>query len=118
MLEQRWCINGRIQAQELTEDEMLDAVKFGFDAFQPVITAINELKEKVGNTAWTISERSDEYKSLESDLERFADQITETLKISSKLERYAAMDAIKLMHVHQLLMRLNYNWHGLVKSLM
>ncbi|NMA32905.1 MAG: polyribonucleotide nucleotidyltransferase, partial [Alphaproteobacteria bacterium] len=83
------------EAQELTEDEMLDAVKFGFDAFQPVITAINELKEKVGNTAWTISERSDEYKSLESDLERFADQITETLKISSKLERYAAMDAIK-----------------------
>src|SRR5574344_1244049 len=46
------------EAGELTEDEMLGAVKFGFDAFQPVINAINELKEKVGNAAWTISERS------------------------------------------------------------
>ena len=83
------------EAGELTEDEMLGAVKFGFDAFQPVIAAINELKEKVGNAAWTISERSAEYKSLESDLERFADQISEALKISAKMERYAAMDAIK-----------------------
>ncbi|MFA7187951.1 MAG: polyribonucleotide nucleotidyltransferase [Alphaproteobacteria bacterium] len=83
------------EAGELSEDEMLGAVKFGFDAFQPVINAINELKEKVGNAAWDVAERAPEYKAMESDLERFADQIGEALKISAKQERYAALDAIK-----------------------
>ena len=83
------------EAGELTEDEMLGAVKFGFDAFQPVIDAINELKEQAGKQAWDVAERAPEYKALESDLERFADQISEALKISAKLERYAALDAIK-----------------------
>ncbi len=83
------------EAGELTEEEMLGAVKFGFDAFQPVIAAINELKEKAGNETWAIVERSEEYKRIESDLERFADRISEALTIAAKMERYSALNAIK-----------------------
>ena len=84
------------EAGELSEDEMLGAVKFGFEAFQPVIAAINELKEKAGKDAWTVLERNAEYKQMESDLERFADRIASALTIAAKMERYAALDAIKL----------------------
>ncbi|MCL1892042.1 MAG: polyribonucleotide nucleotidyltransferase [Alphaproteobacteria bacterium] len=83
------------EAGELSEEEMLGAVKFGYEAFQPVIAAIAELKEKVGKAAWAVSQRSDEYKQMESDLERFADRIAEALTIAAKMERYAALDAIK-----------------------
>lgn len=83
------------EAGELTEEEMLGAVKFGFDAFQPVIDAINELKEKAGQELWAVSERSEEYKRMESDLERFVDRISEALTIPAKMERYSALNAIK-----------------------
>jgi polyribonucleotide nucleotidyltransferase len=83
------------EAGELTEDEMLGAVKFGFEAFQPVINAINELKEKAARPAWAVAKRQDEYRQMESDLERFKDRIAEALTISAKMERYSAMDAIK-----------------------
>lgn len=83
------------EAGELTEEEMLGAVKFGFDAFQPVIAAINELKEKAGQEPWAVLERSEEYKRMESDLERFADRISEALTIPAKMERYSALNAIE-----------------------
>lgn len=83
------------EAGELTEEEMLGAVKFGFDAFQPIIAAINELKEKAGQESWVVSERSEEYKRMESDLERFVDRISEALTIPAKMERYSALNAIK-----------------------
>lgn len=83
------------EAGELTEEEMLGAVKFGFDAFQPIIAAINELKEKAGQESWVVSERSEEYKRMESDLERFVDRISEALTIPAKMERYSALNTIK-----------------------
>jgi len=83
------------EAGELSEDEMLSAVKFGFDSFQPVIKAINELTEKAGHEKWVATERSAEYKTLEHDLERFAPEITSALTIAAKLERYAALDEVK-----------------------
>ncbi|MDR0967434.1 MAG: polyribonucleotide nucleotidyltransferase [Rickettsiales bacterium] len=83
------------EAGELTEEEMLGAVKFGFDAFQPVIGAINELKEAAGKAAWDVLGQPAEYVQLESDLERFADRISDALTIAAKMDRYAEMDAIK-----------------------
>ena len=44
------------EADFLTEQQMLDAVKFGHDAFQPVIKLIEELKAAAGKPAWKTTE--------------------------------------------------------------
>ncbi|MCL2369320.1 MAG: hypothetical protein FWC83_01440 [Alphaproteobacteria bacterium] len=49
---------------ELDEKITLGAIKFGFDAFQPVIKLIDELKEKAGKDAWEVATVSDEYKTI------------------------------------------------------
>lgn len=83
------------EAGQLSEDEMLGAVKFGFDAFQPVIAAIDELKEKAGKAAWAVRERAVEYIALEKDLEQFASAIESALKVADKMARQDAFAAIK-----------------------
>ena len=44
------------EADMLTEKQMLDAIKFGHKAMQPVIKIIKELKEEAGKTEWEIPE--------------------------------------------------------------
>ncbi|MFI3242512.1 MAG: polyribonucleotide nucleotidyltransferase [Alphaproteobacteria bacterium] len=52
------------EAQELSEEIMLGAVTFGFEAFQPVIAMINELKKDAGKEAWVAPEFPTEYFEL------------------------------------------------------
>jgi polyribonucleotide nucleotidyltransferase len=52
------------EAQELSEQIMLGAVKFGHEAFQPVINAIIELAEHAAKEPWPLSEKTDEEKAL------------------------------------------------------
>ncbi len=52
------------EAQELSEEVMLGAVTFGFEAFQPVIAMINELKAEAGKEAWVAPEFPAEYFEL------------------------------------------------------
>lgn len=40
------------EANELSEETMLNAVMFGFDSFQPVIDLIEDLKKEAGKEAW------------------------------------------------------------------
>ena len=80
---------------ELDEKTTLGAVKFGFDAQQPVIAAINELAEKVGKEAWTVAEHSDEYKAMSKDFEQFSSEIETALSIKEKLER---LDTLAQIH--------------------
>lgn len=40
------------EANELSEETMLNAVMFGFDSFQPVIDMINDLVKEAGKEAW------------------------------------------------------------------
>lgn len=72
---------------ELDETTTLGAVKFGFDAQQVVINAINELTEKVGKERWATPENSAEYVTMKSDFEQFANQIESALQIKEKLVR-------------------------------
>ena len=83
------------EAGELSEDEMLGAVKFGFDAFQPVIAAIVELTAKAGKDKWVARERSSEYQVLEKQLETFTPDIESALTIAAKMDRYSALDTVK-----------------------
>ena len=72
---------------ELDEKTTLGAVKFGFDAQQDVIKAINELKEKVAKPTWNIAEKSDVEKKIEKFCEKYAAEIESALGIKEKMER-------------------------------
>ncbi len=72
---------------ELDEKTTLGAVKFGFDAQQAVIHAINELTAKAGKERWTTPEKTSEYIAMESDFEQFAPAIEGALLIKEKLVR-------------------------------
>ncbi|MBD5400532.1 polyribonucleotide nucleotidyltransferase [bacterium] len=72
---------------ELDEKTVLGAVKFGFDAQQAVINAINELAAKAGKERWAVPEKSPEYVAMESAFEKFAGDIENALGIKEKLDR-------------------------------
>lgn len=79
---------------ELDEATTLGAVKFGFDAQQAVIRAINELKEKAGKEQWPVEERSPEYVEMEKAFEKFAPEIESALGIKEKLVRLDTLSSI------------------------
>ena len=79
---------------ELDEATVLGAVKFGFEAQQAVIAAINELAENAGKERWAVPEKSAEYVAMESDFEQFAGQIEDALKIKEKLVRLETLSSI------------------------
>ncbi|MCR4917926.1 MAG: polyribonucleotide nucleotidyltransferase [Alphaproteobacteria bacterium] len=72
---------------ELDEATTLGAVKFGFDAQQAVIKAINELASQVGKERWAVPEKTAEYVAMEEKFEQFASDIENALLIKEKLVR-------------------------------
>ncbi len=79
---------------ELDEETTLGAVKFGFDAQQAVINAINELVEIAGKERWATPEKSAEYIAMEGAFERFAGDIENALAIKEKLARLDTLGEI------------------------
>ena len=79
---------------ELDEATTLGAVKFGFDAQQAVIAAINELAEKAGKERWATPEKSAEYIEMEAAFEKFAGDIEAALAIKEKLVRLDTLSEI------------------------
>ena len=80
---------------ELDEATTLGAVKFGFDAQQTVIAAINDLVKKAGKERWAIPEKTPEYIEMEKDFERYAGDIEKALLIKEKLVR---LDTLAQIH--------------------
>ncbi len=72
---------------ELDEKTTLGAVKFGFDAQQAVIKAINELVAAAGKERWAVPEKTPEYIEMEKRFEQFAGDIESALAIKEKLNR-------------------------------
>ena len=79
---------------ELDEKTVLGAVKFGFDAQQAVINAINELAERAGKERWATPEKTPEQLTMESDFEQFAPAIEAALQIKEKLVRLETLASI------------------------
>lgn len=52
------------EANELSEEIMLNAVMFGFESFQPVIAMIEELKAEAGKAAWVAPEFPKEFEEF------------------------------------------------------
>jgi len=84
------------EASELSEEIMLGAVSFGHAAFQPVIDAIIEMAEACAKDPMEIPgapEGSDDVKAKVNELAEAG--LRDAYKISDKMERQAAVSAVK-----------------------
>ncbi len=82
------------EAQELSEETMLEAVMTGHRGFQPVIDAIIRLAEKAAKEPrdLVVADKSDIEKAVSDIAEA---ELREAYKITQKAERYKAVDAVK-----------------------
>ena len=76
------------EANELSEETMLNAVMFGFESFQSVIKMINELKAEAGKPAWEAPAFPPEFDALYARIEKeFIGKYEEAFKETDKLKR-------------------------------
>lgn len=84
------------EASQLTEEQMLNAVKFGHESFAPVLKAIASLKKSAGKKAWDIAEQDADYEPLAKEIKKIAKgKIESAYDIKEKLLRRDAVAAIK-----------------------
>ncbi len=92
------------EAQELSEAQMLEAVKIGSDGYQPVIEAIIGLAEMCAKEPWDLPEKDPVLVKLGEDMTaKFESDVRKAYENTDKMERYAAKDAIKEQAVESFL---------------
>jgi len=90
------------EAKELSEEVMLNAVIFGHDHMQVVISAINELAQEVGNAAWLwqAAETDEALTSAVSDDSGAA--VRDAYAISEKQQRTQQLSEIRAAAIERL----------------
>ncbi len=84
------------EAQELSEEIMLGAVKFGHASFQPVIAAIIELAEHAAKEPWPLPEKSENELALAARVDALGRaDIAEAYQEKVKQARYEKVAAAK-----------------------
>ncbi len=84
------------EAEQLSEDIMLDAVMFGWRGFQPVIEAIIDLAEMAAKEPWDLKEEDPAIKKLGEDLKAdFSAPLAEAYKEQIKLNRQDKVSALR-----------------------
>ncbi|MEG3638330.1 polyribonucleotide nucleotidyltransferase [Magnetococcus sp. PR-3] len=79
----------------MSEDEMLDCVMFAHEAFQPVITAIEELAAEAGKERWVV-EPPQVNEALVAEMDaQYAAKVAEAYAIPEKMARYDAVGQVK-----------------------
>ena len=79
---------------EIPEDKMIEAIKFGFEACQPIVKFQEEAMEKMGKVK-DFPELYHPSEEVEKDLRAFAsDMVKEAMYITDKDERNAAIDKV------------------------
>ena len=76
------------EAQQLSEEQMLEAVVMGQETYKEVISAIINLARKAAKEPWNIPEKDEEIKNLPSEIEKnYKDKFIEAYKIQEKQKR-------------------------------
>ena len=76
------------EAQQLSEEQMLEAVVMGQETYKEVIDAIINLARKAAKDPWNIPEKDEEIKNLPSEIEKnYKDKFIEAYKIQEKQKR-------------------------------
>ena len=83
------------EANGLPEATMLDAVIFGHDQMQAVITIIREMAAEVGNTPWEWIPASEDETLAGRVSAAGADALKQAYAIADKMERYGHLNAIR-----------------------
>ena len=84
------------EANELTEETMLEAVMFGWRGFQPVIDAIIELAEMCANEPWTLAEPEVDEEKLKKKIAKLVEKdLKKAYAITDKQDRREKIDAAK-----------------------
>ena len=84
------------EAQELSEEIMLGAVRAGHEAYQAVIDGIIDLAEMCAKDMWDVPETPDHIVKLEKDIKaKFAGDVEKAYGIQDKLERQTAVGAAR-----------------------
>lgn len=82
-------------SNQLTEKEMLSALKFGHKSYQPVIKMVTELAEECAKDPWEVSEESNADAVIEEITQNFLSDIEKAYAGNSKHERLEAMDKVR-----------------------
>lgn len=84
------------EANELSEGIMLDAVMFGFEAFQPVLDMIKKLKKHAGKEILEVIPFEEKYAEITKKIENISiEKIQEALLIKEKLKRRDMLEKAK-----------------------
>ncbi len=84
------------EAQQLSEEQMLEAVNFGHDSFQPVIKMIEEMARECGKTTWTVADEDSETPKLRARLAELAeDDLRKAYAIREKQDRSERISTVK-----------------------
>ena len=76
------------EAQQLSEEQMLEAVVMGQETYKEVIDAIINLARKAAKEPWNIPEKNEEIKNLPSEIEKnYKNKFIEAYKIQEKQKR-------------------------------
>lgn len=90
------------EAKELTEDQMLGAVLFAQQEFQPVIQVITELAREAGKPAWDWQAPPANTALMKALADGFKDQLGDAYRITEKHVRYDRIGVLKNEAVAQL----------------
>jgi polyribonucleotide nucleotidyltransferase len=83
------------EAKELPEEEMLGALRFGYDHSQVAIQAIKEFAAEIGTTSWDWQPAASN-EALQSDVEgAFQAAVISAYQIQEKMERQDQMSTVK-----------------------
>jgi len=84
------------EAQELSEAQMLAAVTFGHEQFQPVIQAIIGLAEQCARDPWTLSSEDPQKDALVARLRELAlEDLKEAYTLQDKSQRHEKLNLLK-----------------------
>ena len=84
------------EAQQLSEDEMLEAVEIGQKTYNEVIDAIIKLAKKAAKDPWDIKEKAEEIKNLPSEIEKnYKSKFIDAYKIQEKQKRSELLNELR-----------------------
>ena len=90
-------------ADQVSEEEMVEALMFAHKSMQPVIDAQLELQKQVGVEKWADPELPDNSAMEKKVREVVGDRIAKAVTIPTKMERYAALDELKAAIVDEVM---------------
>ena len=89
------------EAQQLSEEKMLEAVVMGQETYKEVIDAIVKLAKKAAKEPWTVLEKDEEIKNLPFEVEKnYKNKFIEAYNIQEKQKRSELLNEIR-SEVHE-----------------